>query len=295
MRRIGLAGVVLALGFLTIVGSAPASTLCLQLKANGSLKGPTTVGGNTCKAGYEKIELPPPAQLETLNKILPHTKYDEKGVGGKPTIQLSGVNVQIVNGEGKTETANGEGNLVIGYDENLPKHSQTGSHNVILGEEQTFTSYGGILAGRLNTIIAPFASVTGGSSNIASGSAASITGGGSNFASAFEASVSGGGGNTASGSEASVSGGSGNTASGLDASISAGRSNSASGNFASVSGGGFSKATFTETSVSGGESNWASGEDASVSGGRNNTAEAKWSSIFGSTHLTATKEFEAIP
>jgi len=29
----------------------------------------------------------------------------------------TGVNVQIVNGEGSTETANGLGNLIIGYNE----------------------------------------------------------------------------------------------------------------------------------------------------------------------------------
>ena len=36
---------------------------------------------------------------------------------------------------------------MIGYDKNEGKHEQTGSHNLILGEEQTFTSYGGVLAG----------------------------------------------------------------------------------------------------------------------------------------------------
>ena len=47
--------------------------------------------------------------------------------GGKPTIQISGANLQLVNGSGSTETLNGAGNLVIGYDE-MPG-TQTGSHN----------------------------------------------------------------------------------------------------------------------------------------------------------------------
>src|SRR5437764_1129197 len=38
------------------------------------------------------------------------------GVGGKATVQLSGVNVQIVDGAGSTSTLNGTGNLVLGYD-----------------------------------------------------------------------------------------------------------------------------------------------------------------------------------
>ena len=60
------------------------------------------------------------------------------GIDGKPTVQGSAANVQLVNGEGKTASANGEGNLVIGYDENGGGHAQTGSHDLILGEEQTF-------------------------------------------------------------------------------------------------------------------------------------------------------------
>ena len=46
------------------------------------------------------------------------------------------MNVQVVNGEGKSETTNGEGNLVIGYDEDKGGHPQDGSHNLVLGEER---------------------------------------------------------------------------------------------------------------------------------------------------------------
>src|SRR6202035_644222 len=103
-------------------------------------------------------------EVTLLKNILPHIKFVESGIGKKPTVQFFGVNVQIVNGLGKTETINGAGNLVIGYDENasLP---QTGSHDLILGEQETFTSYGGIVSGIKNTITAPFASVTGGGGN----------------------------------------------------------------------------------------------------------------------------------
>jgi hypothetical protein len=78
------------------------------------------------------------------------------------------VNVQIVNGEGKTELVNGAGNLVIGYDENAGR-TQTGSHNVILGEEQAFSSFGGLVTGYGNTISGREASVSGGALNTASG------------------------------------------------------------------------------------------------------------------------------
>ena len=52
---------------------------------------------------------------------------------------------------------------MVGYDEK--PGTQTGSHNLILGEEQTFTSFGGILAGKENTITGAFDSVIGGWKN----------------------------------------------------------------------------------------------------------------------------------
>jgi hypothetical protein len=104
------------------------------------------------------VALPGASGLTALNKILPHMQYLESGVGGKPTIQISGVNVQVVNGTGKTETINGEGNLVIGYDEHngyFGSRQQTGSHDLIVGLEQEFTSFGGILGGFRNTASGP--------------------------------------------------------------------------------------------------------------------------------------------
>jgi hypothetical protein len=225
---------ILAALALLAASSASASTLCLQLKPNGAIKGPTTVGGNTCKGGYEKIELPPAAQLETLNKILPHMKYAETGVGAKPTIQVSGVNVQLVNGEGKTETTNGAGNLILGYDE-FPR-TQTGSHSLILGGDQEYTSFGSIVTGIVNTATGPY-SVVFGAGNSATAEVSSVTGGASNQASAGGASVSGGEGNSASTIRASVAGGLENSATGASSAILGGRKNIASGAFSAVLGG----------------------------------------------------------
>src|SRR5205807_3873238 len=44
--------------------------------------------------------------------------YVSSGVGGKPTVKFSAVNVQILNGAGSTASLNGTGNMVVGYDEN---------------------------------------------------------------------------------------------------------------------------------------------------------------------------------
>src|SRR5205085_11694498 len=125
--------------------------------------------------------------------------YVPSGVGGKPTVRFAAVNVQIVSGSGATAGAvNGKGNLVIGYDENPGAVAQTGSHDLVLGRNHSFTGYSEILngyndtasgayvttLGYTNTASASYATVTGGANNTASGTYASISGGARNQATA---------------------------------------------------------------------------------------------------------------
>ncbi len=135
-------------------------------------------------------------------------------------LTVSGANVMIIDGTGATESTSGLGNLQVGY--NALRGSgdvRTGSHNLILGDENNYASYGGMVAGRFNEITGIYASVRGGVQNTASGGYASVSGGVSNTASGQNALVSGGLENTASGIYASVSGGLENTASGPLSSI----------------------------------------------------------------------------
>jgi hypothetical protein len=114
-------------------------------------------------------------------------------VGNKPTVQFSAVNVQILNGSGHEDTSNGEGNLVIGYDES--PGPQYGSHNLLLGGPaltSTNTSYGGILAGTNNTITNPETSVLGGDSNTAQGGLSTVSGGQFNVAADYSSTIGGG-------------------------------------------------------------------------------------------------------
>ncbi len=263
---VGIAAIAVVATFLLVgAGAAWAGAgtwICVPEAAGAAV----TSGGSegACGGKTTPVELPPPSEMATLNNLLPHVKYVATGIDGKPTIRFAAANVQIVNGEGKTASVNGEGNLIIGYDESKEKE-QTGSHNLVVGTEQMFTSYAGILGGEQNTITKPFASVTGGYRNTASGEHASVTGGGNNTASAFDASVNGGNYNLASEFGTSVTSGEGNVASGYEA------------------------------SVTGGSVNDATGFNASVSGGYKNTASGVLSSIFGGKKLKATEEFEAIP
>lgn len=288
MKRLIFASVTLVVASLAMVASAGAqstTTICVPEASSKPVLSTNTKGECPTKATkvpvkYKSALLPDAGELEALQKILPHLNYIESGAAGKPTIQFSGVNVQIVNGEGKTGSTNGEGNLVLGYDETNGKREQTGSHNVVLGVEQDFKSYGGVVAGAYNTTNAPYASVTGGHENDASGAYASVSGGWRN---------------TANGEYASVSGGFSTLAQGEFSSVSGGWANEARGPAASVSGGQQNTATGQSASVSGGAVNFAANNFAWVGGGALNRAEGMFSTIFGGKELTTKGEYEAIP
>jgi hypothetical protein len=248
------------------------------------------------------------AEKETLLSVLPYVKFVKEGVDKKPTIQFSGANVQVVSGAAKETEINGLGNLIIGRDEE--PGAQTGSNNLVLGTlKQSFTSYGGFLAGEHNTVSAGSASVSGGEHNTASGPRSSVSGGEYNIASGLRSSVSGGYDNAAGGEGASVNGGQENKASGLGASVSGGLYNEASGtaswvsggaeniaseDFATVSGGFLNTASGFGASVSGGSESKAGGYASSVSGGSTNTAHGEWSSVLGGYKNTATGKYSSI-
>lgn len=234
-------------------------------------------------------------------------------------ITVSSANVHIVNGSGATDGAvNGFGNLIVGYNELRGEgDDRTGSHNIVVGKELNYSSYGGMIGGLHNAVSGRYATVSGGRNNEAGGDYSFVGGGGGNDVSdgneAFghysailggfnniagdpalldhsigqQSSVSGGATNKASGEYSSISGGSSNTASGQGASVAGGKNNQASGYRSSVSGGGDNIASGNRTSVSGGRDNAASGESSSVSGGRNNIASGECSFVGGGGHSYA--------
>lgn len=274
--------------------------------------GPTGATGPTGQAGATGVTGATGATgptIPSLAAIAPYINFAKEGVGGKPTIQFSGANVQIVNGEGKTSALNGAGNLIIGYDEEQDPVvcsgglfmkcnpvSRTGSHNLVLGEIQSYASYGSLLGGLYNTNTASGAnSFVVGLENVVRGPSSSVSGGTHNGAETKASSVSGGEFNFAAGGAAWVSGGDGNTARAEASSVTGGTFNEATGAGSSVSGGNTNKATGAGSSVTGGATNKASGNFASVSGGGLNAAGFAFSSIFGGKEQTTKAEYEAIP
>jgi len=176
---------------------------------------------------------------------------------------FSGCNLFLNNGTGASSSMNGLGNLTVGYNTagNYAGDVRTGSHNLILGDQNNYSSHGGIVAGYANAIAAPYASVTAGRYNRASGQYSSVSGGANNEVTGPWASASGGDGNLVSGQYASASGGFVNWASG------------------------------DGSSVSGGHAGYATGFGASISGGFITTAANQYSSISGGSFLTLSTDF----
>ncbi len=199
-------------------------------------------------------------------------------MNGYTSVFLNGANVYIRNGTGSTNgSVNGLGNLIVGYNEFRGSGNvRTGSHNLVVGQQNNYSSYGGMVAGYLNEISSYYSTVLGGRFNTASGDYSSVSGGRYNIAEGSYASVSGGGYNTAVGSTASVSGG---------------QRNYAYGDYSSILGGLFVGTGATHdgfvwtptigsavyATVSGGRRNFASGTHSSISGGSSLSEEDNYS------------------
>lgn len=86
---------------------------------------------------------------------------------GGTTLRISGANLQVVSGAGTTDgVVNGLGNIIIGYNERRGDNSvnvRSGSHMLVLGTQQNYSGFGGIVAGRENQTAGAFASILGGS------------------------------------------------------------------------------------------------------------------------------------
>lgn len=272
--------------FITLIGLGPVSKtdgiahavtsdLCVRITG----RGPVRLRDNGCRSTELKIG-----------------SFD----GSTMVLQLTGINLQVVSGSGATDGAvNGRGNIIIGYNEDVDSPSgRGGSHNLVIGPEHTFDSFGGIVAGVANSITGANASITGGANNVASGDGASVSGGKCNIAGPGPApfcvnspglsSISGGIGNVASGDQSSVCGGEFNIASGEGAAVSGGNGNTASGAIAWVGGGTSNTASAGGSTVTGGAANTAStGSWPTVTGGRGNLATGDYATVSGGNSRTA--------
>jgi len=139
---------------------------------------------------------------------------------------VNGCNVQVVNGLGSTDTRNGRGNLVVGRNEDGACSSgacaRDGSHNVVLGMYNQYTSFGGMVAGTQNTVSGNYSTITAGTGSKATGAYSTVSGG------AFH---------TVTEEGAAATGGRANRVFAVGAVASGGRATAAGGEFSTVVGG----------------------------------------------------------
>jgi hypothetical protein len=226
-RRVGCAGIA---STLVLVGCCVWASVASAAVTPGWECVPTTAGQAVVSGGTGNV----PSCGGGTTPVLAPT-YVASGVGGKPTVEFSALNVQVVSGSGSTNgVVNGEGNLVMGYDEK--PGTQTGSNNLILGYGQSYSSYGSIVGGSYNASTGPFTDVFG-ESDRASAYAASVTGGIHNAAVGTNSLVAGGNDSKASGSFSSVLGGFENSTTASEAVVVGGESNVAGNNSATILGG----------------------------------------------------------
>jgi hypothetical protein len=157
---------------LSLLKSAQTDIGALQAKLNALISnGGSSTGGSTV--------------LSTLAKYVTVDPNPINGMNG-PNVIFTGVNVHIRSGSGSTGdggTPTGLGNLLVGYN-GLPIQGggqRIGSHNIIGGDGNSFSSFGGLVFGSQNTIGGPYTAILGGESNQANGFASSILGGRANF------------------------------------------------------------------------------------------------------------------
>lgn len=154
------------------------------------------------------------------------------------TLRITGLNVQIVNGLGATNgnpvnpgsldpaqiTTNGAGNLIVGYNELDATSDRRGSHCIVVGRNNDYTSFGGIVGGTDNGVFAPACTVASGFHNSAYGPRSCVTGGEDNETAGVLASISGGLSNRANGLRSWIGGGEANSANATQSSVAGGGS-----------------------------------------------------------------------
>jgi hypothetical protein len=100
------------------------------------------------------------------------------GVKG-PHLIFKGVNVHVQSGSGLTVDTTGLGNVIIGYNE-MPQNgtalNRLGSHNLVGGQMNAFSSSGGMVLGSNNGLHGRFSAILGGENNTLSGMYSTVYG-----------------------------------------------------------------------------------------------------------------------
>jgi hypothetical protein len=259
MRRHLLFILATCIGMLVFAsGAFAADTLTLCVKKDGTIRAATT-----CKSGETPFVAVSKARVDALEARVNKLESLLAGVTRETvntydTLRFTSMNLQVVNGSNYTDSpdgvpagsdgvptttsANGLGNLFIGYNTNgnYGPVIKTGSHNLVVGDGHSYTKTSGIVTGNGNSLTG-FGSFASGKQNVASSGWSFVAGGFLNTASGF-ASFASGQESVASAVNSFVGGGRGGKATNNNAFVGGGYYNTASGYAAFVGGGSFNTA-----------------------------------------------------
>ena len=296
VRKLLLIACLFGLAVAALSAGAASAGLSVCVKPNGAMRAVANV--SACAANENPVELATATELaaqEVRIKALETLLSGASRVGN--TLVLSGLNLQVVNGTGTTDSENSLGNVIIGYNSSAVRPPRSGSHNLVIGDEHSYTRHSGLVSGFGNTLSAEFAFVGGGSENTASGKQAFVGGGSGNFAVGEDAFVGGSRLSIATGERAFVGGGIGAFVGGANSFVGGGQANRIGGFGAGANsfiGGGRSNGIATDLGavaadvfIGGGGSNQADGFRSFVGGGTDNIANGGATFIAGGERNTA--------
>jgi hypothetical protein len=238
-RSLHLSALIAAIGGLgASTGVAHAGTfICVPPQA-----GVAVVSGGpngTCDSVSTPVQLPSSAaDQQTLLSILPYVKFSAAGLPNSrttttnnPLITFKGVNVLVKKGDG----AAGTGNLLVGNQDLLNPATRTGSDNLIVGNEHSWTGHTNLVAGNGNRANGNYSLLAGLYNTASSGG-----------------NVAFGGYNTVGEQLSTVLGGAYNSATGNRSTVLGGTKNSATGSYSAVLGGSNRTATASESVIADG-------------------------------------------
>jgi len=135
-----------------------------------------------CGSAITAVSAPAPAQFTARHELL--LSYFDLSMetdcnGGQyPTITIDGANLRIVNGLGSTESTNGLGNLILGYNEDTGAlECRGGSHNIVAGTDNGYEGFAGVVRGRDNFVDGGYSLIMTGTDNEIVGDASAIVSG----------------------------------------------------------------------------------------------------------------------
>lgn len=175
----------------TTADSAQASATSAQASADQAQSGVATAQTDitTLQSNVTTI------QTSNFAALDPYIRVEAGEKSSAAQVVFDSVNVVVTNGTGSTNTANGLGNLIVGYNESggtpASPGDRDGSHNIVLGPSHSYSSTGGFVAGENNELVGRSSSILGGFGNVALGLQSTVAGGGNNDAAGPLSSIGG--------------------------------------------------------------------------------------------------------